>query len=401
MEEEQTENQLESFEEDFGDNSFPGEKPNKFEILKTKIRNNRKIILFFVAITLLIAISLIACASILIPVLVTTGSHNNNNGHNNDNDTQQTQPLYDDSDDYYFNGTDPAIACCFDDFPYHDKIWNTIEYQVGLEQVSKFKDRQKECDVYLSKFSALSGLDFTFANGNQSVRDEYDLKTPNCGYSTEVRVRIYISGPKEGFTTVDSKMNGHSQQDAYDSPLYPSHAQAATSYQKAEQGLFFPLPFLFFFKINKITKDQHECTSKWARETRCLLPSPFSFTTCQSVLDLYPGIYPDIPEEKKSATVSTGSTAHWWILEHTTTQFPTVLRNGTTVYSKMDSTFTLQYNSQSDAISGKATPSYGEWSFRLYAASVGPSNQINSEVSSECLTIYKAMVSEFETDPGC
>lgn len=123
--------------------------------------------------------------------------------------------------------------------------------------------------------------------------------------------------------------------------------------------------------------------------------------TCEDVLNIYPGIYPTLQEKDYENTISHGSMDYWFVLEHTYDNFPATLKNKTVIYSKMESAITLKYSTEEEAQSGNGTPTYGEYSFRLFSQAPGPEVDFIPEVTDQGMSIYKSMVSYFEPDNKC
>eukprot|EP01095_Lingulamoeba_sp_RSL-Kostka_P014418 TRINITY_DN6289_c0_g2_i1.p1 TRINITY_DN6289_c0_g2~~TRINITY_DN6289_c0_g2_i1.p1 ORF type:complete len:377 (-),score=94.85 TRINITY_DN6289_c0_g2_i1:47-1177(-) len=260
---------------------------------------------------------------------------------------------------------------------FRDEIVVAQEYQVMLNP-KDFRDRKAECGKFLSRWRQLTNLDHTMLNAAMSVRRQFFLKTKPCTEQKVIRVREYLMGKHSDTTsyTIDIKDGANKMQEAMNIPLYPSRYCHRNSYQKAEI-------------------DIHSCYWKYSRETRCFFESEPFLRSCEDITMLFPEAFPRMKPEHRKNAIGHSSDEFWWVMEHEG-QLKTELSDGRIVYTDIQSTFTLNYNTFAMARRGKF-PNDGEWSFRILSQNNGKDPDFLEEVVHHAHQIYNGMINIFGT----
>ena len=341
---------LSEFTEDGGTLEFPGEGTSTFKKHKKKI---------IIGGALIVLLSLVAISALVIVV------------------PSVVVPLV--KDDSNTPAPSPPPPQIDENGNYYSDIKNTTEYQIDINDLTSWNNRNSELQIWLTAMNENSEyLNLTMDDANYYARVQYTIGisgNTKCYEDWEIRVRDYISGSKTGQTEVDIKGNDKTAAGAYALPFTPSTVYFSNSSQKCEN-------------------DVHHCPKddKWSRETRIMFDFNIEFSTCEDIIKLYPDAFPNLPSNKHKNQVNKASDQYWWFASFNGTL------DGDTNY---EVSFTLRYHDRDAALQGGTPISGSEWSIRLYTLNGGHTNDYNPAVQADIGSMYRKLFDIFGDSEVC
>jgi len=252
-------------------------------------------------------------------------------------------------------------------YPFSDEIIQTVGITVMI-QPERLNDRETVVNNLLQSLDQLTGLNFSYSNGNTSIYLEYDIPaaskcTENMDYQMLARINLNVLNTTPVESVIKVKQSSSSKDEAEHFPFYPSEAFVDDSAQ--------------FF-----SEEYVNCGTNYTRQTNIVQSRVSADISCALVA----AMFPELSSSDNEDLLGVNITGYWWELVN----FGWLITEN--YNSSCTSSIRLMYSNFEQASIGVITPPLEAiWKFTVYNQVYGLETAIPEQVENLVKSISSAV----------